>query len=202
MFIERIRKENEEMKKAAALIISGICMVALSACATTNPAENNPAGVSEAPSQEAQVGDAGVIADETEGEPYYFEVNGVKFTADTKSQVFLDACKEAKHYYEAKSCAFEGMDKVYTYDSYEITTYPKGDSDYIASIVLKDDTVTTAEGIYISSPKEKVLSTYGENYTEKNGAFVYSSGGMELRFIFDSNDACISIEYASTVLNE
>ena len=46
------------------------------------------------------------------------------------------------------------------------------------------------------------FDTYGENYTEKNGAFVYSSGGMELRFIFDSNDACISIEYASTVLNE
>lgn len=189
------------MKKAAALIISGICMVVLSACQTTS-APNEETNAGETASQEILNSETTVTADENAGEPYYFEANGVKFTADTDSRIFLDACGEAKHYYEAKSCAFEGMDKVYTYDSYEITTYPKGDDDYISSIVLKDDTVTTAEGIYISSPKEKVLSTYGDQYIERSGAYVYSSGGMELRFIFDSNDACISIEYASTVLDE
>ena len=58
---------------------------------------------------------------------------------------FWSVLGEPMHYFEAPSCAFEGMDKIYSYSGFEFTTYTKDNVDYIASIVFLDDTVTTRE---------------------------------------------------------
>ncbi len=132
---------------------------------------------------------------------YVFEYKGVKIAPDMNTNEFLDALGEPLHYYEVKSCAFEGMDKIYTYTSFEISTYPNGSNDLVSYIYFKDDTVTTQEGAYIGMAKTDVLAMYGDNYVERAGMYVYSKGGMELRFIFDG-ETLASIEYATTVLEE
>lgn len=60
---------------------------------------------------------------------------------------------DADNYFESDSCAFQGKDKVYTYGSVKITTYPKDNKDYVYTIELLDDTVSTPEGISIGSDK-------------------------------------------------
>lgn len=153
--------------------------------------------------QNAMEGDATapVQTNNTSLDDYVFEYKGVKIAPDMNTNEFLAALGEPLHYYEVKSCAFEGMDKIYTYTSFEISTYPNGANDLVSSIYFKDDTVTTQEGAYLGMAKSDVLALYGSNYTESAGAYVYSKGGMELHFIFDG-ETLASIEYVTTVLDE
>ncbi len=153
--------------------------------------------------QNAMEGDATapVQTNNTSLDDYVFEYKGVKISLDMNTNEFLSALGEPLHYYEVKSCAFEGMDKIYTYTSFEISTYPNGANDLVSSIYFKDDTVTTQEGAYLGMAKSDVLALYGSNYTESAGAYVYSKGGMELHFIFDG-ETLASIEYVTTVLDE
>lgn len=153
--------------------------------------------------QNAMEGDATapVQTNNTSLDDYVFEYKGVKIAPDMNTNEFLAALGEPLHYYEVKSCAFEGMDKIYTYTSFEISTYPNGANDLVSSIYFKDDTVTTQEGAYLGMAKSDVLALYGSDYTESAGAYVYSKGGMELHFIFDG-ETLASIEYVTTVLDE
>lgn len=153
--------------------------------------------------QNAMEGDATapVQSNNTSLDDYVFEYKGVKIAPDMNTNEFLAALGDPLHYYEVKSCAFEGMDKIYTYTSFEISTYPNGANDLVSSIYFKDDTVTTQEGAYLGMAKSDVLALYGSNYIESAGAYVYSKGGMELHFIFDG-ETLASIEYVTTVLDE
>ncbi|MBO5342090.1 MAG: membrane lipoprotein lipid attachment site-containing protein [Lachnospiraceae bacterium] len=146
-------------------------------------------------------GTPNVQTNNTSLDDFVFEFGGVTIAPDMNTKEFLDKLGEPLHYYEVKSCAFEGMDKIYTYRSFEVSTYPNGTEDLVSYIYFKDDTVTTQEGAYIGMSKADVIALYGSDYTESAGMHVYESGGMELRFIFE-NDSVVSIEYATTVLDE
>ena len=129
---------------------------------------------------------------------YVFAASGVTVEVDADMAPILQALGEPASYFEAASCAFEGLDKIYTYNGFEIDTYPAQDKDLVSAVVLKDDSVTTAEGICIGDSLEKLLEAYGEG-TQENGMVVYTKDGMKLCFILQ-DDSIISIEYRSTAL--
>lgn len=129
---------------------------------------------------------------------YVFVTGGVTVEVDADMAPILQALGEPASYFEAASCAFEGLDKIYTYNSFEIDTYPSQDRDLVSAVVLKDDSVTTAEGICIGDSLEKLLETYGDG-AQESGMLVYEKDGMKLCFILQ-DDSIISIEYRSTAL--
>ena len=129
---------------------------------------------------------------------YVFAASGVTVEVDADMAPILQALGEPASYFEAASCAFEGLDKIYTYNGFEIDTYPAQDKDLVSAVVLKDDSVTTAEGICIGDSLEKLIEAYGEG-TQENGMVVYTKDGMKLCFILQ-DDSIISIEYRSTAL--
>lgn len=129
---------------------------------------------------------------------YVFVAGGVTVEMDADMAPILQALGEPSSYFEAASCAFEGLDKIYTYNSFEIDTYPAKDRDLVSAVVLKDDSVTTAEGICIGDSLEKLQETYGEG-AQEGGMLVYEKDGMKLCFILQ-DDSIISIEYRSTAL--
>lgn len=129
---------------------------------------------------------------------YVFVTGGVTVEMDGDMAPVLAALGEPASYFEAASCAFEGLDKIYTYNGFEIDTYPAQDTDLVSAVILKDDSVTTAEGICIGDPLEKLLAAYGEG-NQENGMLVYEKDGMKLCFILQ-DDSVISIEYRSTAL--
>lgn len=133
---------------------------------------------------------------DTPKEGFEFVVNSttVKMNQDT-SEVLSSLGKEIS-YFEAPSCAFDGLDKTYTYAGYQLITYPNGNKDYVNSIVLKDDTVTTKEGLYIGGSKSSVETTYGTDFEDVNGAYVYTKGDSKLEFIFNG-DVIASITYTA-----
>ena len=67
-------------------------------------------------------------------EKYSFSYNNMDFVLGeifTREKFGTEA-----EYSEVASCAFEGLDKTFKYEHYEITTYPDGEDDRIYSIYL------------------------------------------------------------------
>ena len=70
----------------------------------------------------------------------------------------------------------------------------------MACVILKDDTVATAEGVDLSMTKDKVIEVYGNDYQETEGRIAFEKDGMKLCFILDG-DNIAAIEYNSSVLD-
>lgn len=127
---------------------------------------------------------------------FVFSYDGMDIAVDTDAAAVVEKLGEPKSYFESPSCAAEGIGKLYTYDDFEIQTYPDGDKDLILYVLLRTDNVSTAEGIDLSSSKEDIIAAYGEPSPEATGSMTYEKGGTKLVFIFDG-DSLISIEYDS-----
>jgi hypothetical protein len=142
---------------------------------------------------------------ETASAGYVFEASFGGATASVSMDMdmsgVLAALGDPVTYFEAASCAFEGLDKIYTYDHFEIDTYPEGDKDLVSAVLLLDDLVTTPEGAYIGQTKAEIESIYGTDYETKGTAMVYTKDGAHLEFVL-SGDAVQSISYQSSVLDE
>ena len=90
---------------------------------------------------------------------YVFTVDGTTIAMNAEVAPILEKLGKEKNYFESASCAFEGLDKEYTYNGFVLKTYPLNDVDYVASITLQDDTVATPEGIAIGSELADVTSS-------------------------------------------
>ena len=139
------------MKKISSLLL--VTMLILAGCGGSNSASGNAGttNINNAATSDTQASTEAVVSTEsTEAvsalSGYVFSHNGVDFTVDMEVAAVIDALGEPASYYEVPSCAFEGLEKIYDYTSFEITTYETDDVDYIANIYLKDDLVETPEG--------------------------------------------------------
>lgn len=131
---------------------------------------------------------------------YALIYNGVAIEIDADAAPIVEQLGEPDSYFEAPSCAFEGIDKIYTYGSMELDTYPMEKEDYVSTIVFKDDIITTTEGIGIGDTVEKMEAVYGAGWTDAGGMAVYEKDGMKLCFILEG-DSIISVEYRSMVID-
>jgi len=95
---------------------------------------------------------------------------------------------------ELQSCAFDGADRVYTYEGVELTVSEMKGVATVYSVYFLDETVQTKEGVSISDGKSKMIEAYGEDYEQMMSKYTYQSGDIELAFIVE-NDIIISIEY-------
>ena len=139
--------------------------------------------------------DKPVASQQTESK-YSFELKGIELKTDGDLTEYTSKLGEPSGgYYEAKSCAFEGMDKFYYYDSVTLQGYQKDGNDKLYSITLMDDAVKTKEGVRIGDKKDKVLSAYGSDYTEADGQLLYESGNTRLSFVM-KDDEVQSIIYS------
>lgn len=127
---------------------------------------------------------------------FTFVYKGTEIQLNAEAAPIITALGESDSYFESESCAFQGLDKVYTYGSVVISTYPESEVDYINIIELKDDTVETAEGVYIGSTMEDVTNAYGTPAKETDTSYIYVKGSSQLSFIFEG-DAVSSIVYTA-----
>ena len=125
---------------------------------------------------------------------YVFAVGDTSIAIDAAAAPILESLGAWKDYAESPSCAFEGMDKVYTYAGFEIETYCIDNVDYIAGVRLLDDSVKTKEGITIGSTKEAVKDAYGEPAEESETSVSYQSGNTKLQFLLRDGAVC-DIQY-------
>ena len=140
----------------------------------------------------------GAKAPEAKTDGYAFVYGGVSLYMDAGADVLkmLSGCMSV---YEAPSCAFEGMDRVYDYGSFEVDTYEIAGLEYISAILFKDDLAETAEGAYIGISEGELASLYNDGIRDGN-SLTFEKGGMRLRF-FLANGEVSQIQYLSNILD-
>ena len=196
-------------KKCLAMIIGCMLMAGLTACGEEEvkvvsklPGESNTAEAEEEADQQ-EAGDEEQQQEEAlTGYIFDVDVDGtiVSVTTDVDMKGILEQLGEPASYFEAASCAFQGLDKTYTYEHFRIETYPEGETDKISSIIFLDDIEETQEGISIGMTEEDMKNTYGKEYEENGAMVIYTKDGKHLSFLI-KDDVIESIEYNSAVLD-
>lgn len=175
------------MKKIMVMLLVAISCIGLCACGGKS-VDNNEGGVNQGNHSENTGKDAS----------YVFVYEGMELSVNEEIESVITKLGEPVSYYEAASCAFEGLDKIYTYSSFQLDTYPKNGKDMLASIYFKDDLVQTKEGISLYMTKDDMITAYGDATTVNDNEYIYEKGNGRLRFIL-KDDEIISIEYQTKV---
>lgn len=172
-------------------LLALVTVLSLAACG----GEEQP-GASDAQSSGGQTGQPAQSPQPDGAGPaaYVFQFGDAELSIDQDMAEVLAALGEPKSYFEAASCAFEGLDKTYTYSGFVITSRPDGEKDFVNSIILTDDSVTTPEGLYLGCTAADVTAAYGESADATDTFIPYAKGNTALNFIL-SEGKVISIEY-------
>ena len=137
-------------RKAMAMAAAMIMAMALTACGGSG---DGSSASSDAPA-------AG-------GDGYTFTSGSTVIAMNEDASAVVEELGEADDYFESESCAFEGLDKVYSYPGFQLNTYPVDDKDYVLSVVFMDDTVSTDEGISIGSTTVSLLTVIAAMFINK-----------------------------------
>ena len=188
------------MKKIICLLIVAVLAAGvLTACGSSdkkNSTKETEATTTQAAGNDttapaADDGQAAAAADK-----YTFVYKGTNIAMKAEAAPICEAMGDAKSYTEETSCAFDGLDKNYTYTSFIMTTYPDGDKDRVNSVTLLDDTVSTVDGICIGDSKDKVEEVYGADCFNGVNAYIMAEGDAQLTVILDG-DKVSSIQYTA-----
>lgn len=131
------------------------------------------------------------------GKGYALVVDGQKIQIGLSGEELVNMLGETSNVFEAPSCAGQGIDYTYTYagGSVEITTVPNADGvNLIDAMIIKDDLLSTPEGVSLTMSLDDVVAAYGDKYTTLGNAYIYEKDGMQLQFIIES-DEITSIQY-------
>ena len=186
------------MKKMFAVMLAMLMLLGLCACGNTDKPQETPAPVvTDAPATEPSATEEG----ELDGgfdigvvpvDPFVFTFNGVTLIPGTVYDAA--ALPEPASVYQVPSCAIEGTDNVYNFDTVEITAFHDGTQEIIYSIAIFDPNVCTDEGLYLGDDMARVIELYGEDYTENGTAMVYTKGNTELTIILQ-NGFVVDMEF-------
>lgn len=167
------------MKKLIAILLA-MTLLCLTAC--TPSVEDNTPDENNTPVQDS----------------YSITYNGTAIALNAPMAPIREALGEPKSYDESPSCAFEGMDKTYTYESMCIQTYSVDGTDYVYLVWFENDIhedAKTGEGIRIGSSAADVQAAYDAQYYNGSNAYVISKGSGQLTIILE-NDVVNSIQYS------
>ena len=128
----------------------------------------------------------------TQEEGFSFSYNGMDF--EPGKEFSREKFGQELSYSEIESCAFEGLDKTYTYEHYEITSCPEAGKENIYSIYFLDESVSTKEGVSLGDSYDKMIQTYSDNFKNQDNQYTYSKGKTSIDFIVE-NGVITSIQY-------
>jgi len=184
--LRKLKYKEEKMKKKVligiviVLVVIGAIEIAVTMSNNTKPQEDK--------TQTA----------ETSKEVYAF-ADGEK-KANLGEEFNKEAFGQEENYSEIASCAFEGLDKTYTYANYEITTFPDGEKEKVYSVYFLNENIATQEGVKITDSVEKMKEVYGEEAEVQGNQYRYTKGKTNLEFIVEE-DVITSIQYTYTAEN-
>ena len=95
---------------------------------------------------------------------------------------------------EVPSCAFDGNDRVYNYEVFELTAYKDEEEERIYSIYFIDPNLSTTEGLCKGDTVDDMKSLYGEDYEMVGTSYDYIRGNTVLSII-TQDDVVVGIEY-------
>jgi len=175
------------MKKHISIIIAAILALtvafSMAACGGSQSADTAPA--TDAPATETQT-DAAPAGGQITADDVIFTYNGVTIELNGDAAAAVEALGEPNDARSQLSCHGEGEDKTYSYDGFNLNTYPKDDEDRVLEIVINGEGIATSKGIQIGDSADKVKETYGDGYREVGVYLAYDTGdGKSLQFFIE-----------------
>lgn len=107
---------------------------------------------------------------------------------------------EPQSTFTVPSCALEGTDNVYSYGNLEITAFNDGTGEFIYSVYLLDDSLSTPEGVKIGHTQAQVIALYGNAFQDNGGEYLYTRGDVVLSLLFQDGTVT-AIEYLLGTVN-
>ena len=155
---------------------------------------------------EADFDDEDGYEDENPG--FTLEFSGFTIYMDQNMNDVLAALGEPLGVFEAPSCAFDGIDRIFSYPGIQIHTYPVGDEDFVHTISIRDDSVLIKSDNYASSTLffhlgsswDAVKSIFGTDYHRDFDMFTFTRGNTTLAFLVE-DDMVTAITYGLTIIN-
>lgn len=182
------------MKRIISLFLAVLMLIALTACSDNKNDPTKDTTPASGSGTKAPVEDTGAS-------PSFVPVfvhNGITIKMNDPAEPIIAALGDPVSRYEQPSCAFQGNDYVYNYGSFELTTYDNnGDIERVYSVFIKDDLITTPEGLYIGSSEADAAAVYGDGARTDNGNFIYRVDGVTVTVIIKDGKVS-SIEYVAT----
>lgn len=174
--------------KAVALLM-GLSIVGLNICACSNEPEPVSSDVNIISTQAQNSG----VGSETQNAPYVFDYNNFIIGAD------LDVSKlpDDFQFEPVAECAFIGMAEKYSTSSFDVYVQP--DTHKIYLVELKDDTVSTPEGIHIGSTVDEIKLAYvDEPVSESANSILYVYDSYQLQFTLDDAGKVTKLFYSES----
>jgi len=126
---------------------------------------------------------------------FSFKMGDVLIEMGQDINYVLERAGEPTGVFEAPSCAFDGIDRIFAYPGIQIYTYPDGDNDFIHTIAFFDDSIRTTEGgIRLGSSLQAVFEAYGDDFEYDSDMYTFRRGLTRLEFLVE-NDIVMSISY-------
>ena len=189
--------------KVAALVLSlGMIGTGIAACSNEpEPVSSDVNVISTQAGQNNQAGTAATTVDANAAtENFVFTYSGCNIIINTDIDIarFND---DDYDYQEVPSCAGQGISKFYTFNggSFVVSTNPVGNEDSIAMITINDDSVSTAEGIFIGNTVDQLKAAYGEPKENDGTTYTYEKGSSILVFLVDDSGKITNIIYNAKV---
>lgn len=164
--------------------------------ACTGEAESTP--VEQQEYVPAMVVDVTPAVNETEPETvldvFYFNFMGHTLHLNQDMEDVFVFLGEPLGMRQTPSCAFDGYDKIFGFGAINVHTYPQGDQDFVQVISIRDDSVTTVNGIRLGDSLDDVIAAYGNDFTQDFNMYIFTKNDTTLSF-FIEGDMVVEITY-------
>ena len=131
------------------------------------------------------------------GGEFVFKAKDVEIHINSEAKAVLDKLGKPLSTFESPSCAFGDLDVYNTYAGFEVNTFQEKKTDYVKEVILKDDSVSTPEGVSIGEEATKVEKTYGAPTEKSDTKMEYAKEKMKLIFVLKSGKVD-EIQYVTT----
>ena len=126
--------------------------------------------------------------------PFFLTLGGVDIHMGVNINEIKNALGGPIAEFQTPSCAFDGTDIVFRFPGVQVHTIPIGDSNFVHTIAIMDDTVSTSEGIMLGSSLEDLIDLYGSNYVREFGMYTFTRAHTSISF-YVRDGMVISIIY-------
>lgn len=128
-----------------------------------------------------------------------FVYNDRQVALNSDMDTVLASLGEANSMTTAPSCIGVGEDKTYHYDGFTVTTYPRGDKDYVMEIKVLNAAIATAKGIRLGSSMDDMTAAYGSGYRTFGYICAYQTNDNKSLQFFVEDGVITEISYAYKV---
>ncbi|MDY4143164.1 MAG: hypothetical protein ACI3VM_07230 [Oscillospiraceae bacterium] len=169
------------MKRIIAVILAVMCAFALCACSDNGGAQKTETKTE----YEADYGEL------------YYASGDVKFGIFDPADEVLSALGEPVSTFESNSCAYQGKDKFYYYDGFEVLVNDVDGTERVTGITIADDTVSNPQGVKIGMKGDEALALMdGIEYTQSGDTYKFTVGSTLFRLQVGADGTVKAAEYS------